>query len=81
MNRSKIPRIHIRVRNPYSAFLFNERYEIHESISLAFLMALQQLPGRQRAVLILRDVMGWKAQEVSLLCHTDFFDFGRFYAV
>ncbi|MEZ4668192.1 MAG: RNA polymerase subunit sigma-70 [Anaerolineae bacterium] len=41
------------------------RYEIHESISLAFLMALQKLPGRQRAILILRDVMGWHAQEVA----------------
>lgn len=41
------------------------RYEAHESVSLAFLTALQKLPGRQRAILILRDAMGWKAQEVA----------------
>jgi RNA polymerase sigma-70 factor (ECF subfamily) len=43
------------------------RIEIKQSVSLAFLTVLQQLPGRQRAVLILRDVLGWKAQEVAEL--------------
>ena len=43
------------------------RYSRHESISLAFLTALQLLPPRQRAILILSDVLDWHANEIAHL--------------
>jgi RNA polymerase sigma-70 factor, ECF subfamily len=73
------PDVEVTALQPYPDEWLNElaghddpaaRYELRESVQLAFLTVIQLLPPRQRAALLLRDVLGFSAAEAALALQT-----------
>ncbi|MCO1655311.1 RNA polymerase subunit sigma-70 [Pseudonocardia humida] len=60
------PRTDVAWLGPYP----DERYEQREAVELAFVAALQHLPGNQRAALLMADVLGYSAVETAALLGT-----------
>ncbi len=65
-----VPRTDVAWLGPYPDGGMESRFEEREAVELAFVAALQHLPGNQRAALLLFEVLGFSAQEIAEMMQT-----------